>query len=73
MTIHSPSKMNRLKAVEATGNQTTTSVDEEIAVQVSPTEQADLPQRAHRTYWWKEALIMGVFYQIYSWSRKLFG
>jgi len=73
MTIHSPAKMNRLKAVEATQNQTTTSVDEEIAVEVSPREQADLPQRVHRTYWWKEALIMGVFYLVYSWSRNLFG
>ena len=30
-------------------------------------------QREHRTYWWKEALIMGVFYLFYSWSRNLFG
>jgi hypothetical protein len=29
--------------------------------------------RHHRTYWWKEALIMGVFYLIYSWARNQFG
>jgi hypothetical protein len=30
-------------------------------------------QRQHRTFWWKEALIMGVFYLFYAWSRNLFG
>lgn len=30
-------------------------------------------QREHRTFWWKEALIMSVFYLFYSWSRNLFG
>lgn len=29
--------------------------------------------RHHRTYWWKEALIMGVFYLVYSWARNQFG
>lgn len=32
-----------------------------------------LAERQHRTYWWKEMLIMGGFYLIYSWSRNLFG
>lgn len=31
------------------------------------------PRRVHRTYWWKEALIMGLFYLLYSWSRNQFG
>jgi hypothetical protein len=25
-----------------------------------------LPERTHRVYWWKEALIIGVGYVIYS-------
>jgi membrane-associated phospholipid phosphatase len=32
-----------------------------------------VPARVHRTYWWKEALIMGAFYVVYSWTRNLFG
>ena len=32
-----------------------------------------LTERQHRTYWWKETLIMGGLYLIYSWSRNLFG
>lgn len=31
------------------------------------------PERQHRTLWWKEALIVGVFYAIYSWTRNQFG
>ena len=31
------------------------------------------PARQHRTYWWKEALIVGTFYMIYTWTRNLFG
>jgi PAP2 superfamily len=30
-------------------------------------------QRQHRTRWWKEALIVAVFYAVYSWTRNLFG
>ncbi|MFM8946151.1 MAG: phosphatase PAP2 family protein [Actinomycetota bacterium] len=33
----------------------------------------DLPARVHHRHWWKEALIMGGFYLVYSWSRNLFG
>ncbi|NDE81669.1 MAG: hypothetical protein EB037_12285, partial [Actinobacteria bacterium] len=32
-----------------------------------------VPPRIHRTYWWKEALIMLAFYGLYSWSRNQFG
>lgn len=35
--------------------------------------ETDAIEREHRTYWWKEALIMGAFYLLYSWSRNLFG
>ncbi len=28
------------------------------------------PPRTHRTYWWKETLIMGAFYVVYSWTRN---
>ena len=35
--------------------------------------ETDANEREHRTYWWKEALIMGAFYLLYSWSRNLFG
>jgi membrane-associated phospholipid phosphatase len=42
-----------------------------------PMETADAPatraERQHRTQWWKEALIMGAFYLVYSWSRNQFG
>ncbi|MGA1717102.1 MAG: phosphatase PAP2 family protein, partial [Ilumatobacteraceae bacterium] len=31
------------------------------------------PPRTHRTYWWKETLIMGAFYVVYSWTRNQFG
>ncbi|NOX29954.1 MAG: hypothetical protein GXP35_07900, partial [Actinobacteria bacterium] len=36
-------------------------------------ETATVPERQHRLYWWKEALIVAVFYGIYSWTRNLFG
>lgn len=29
--------------------------------------------RDHRLFWWKEALIVGVFYAVYSWTRNQFG
>jgi hypothetical protein len=32
-----------------------------------------LPERTHRVYWWKEALIVGIGYFIYSWTRNQFG
>jgi hypothetical protein len=32
-----------------------------------------LPEREHRVYWWKEALIVAIFYAIYSWTRNQFG
>lgn len=34
---------------------------------------ATVPERQHRLYWWKEALIVAVFYGIYSWTRNQFG
>jgi hypothetical protein len=36
-------------------------------------DDAPAPVREHRTHWWKEALIVAVFYAIYSWTRNLFG
>lgn len=37
-------------------------------------EATSAPDRSrYRTLWWKEALIMGVFYLVYSWSRNQFG
>ncbi|MFM8847417.1 MAG: phosphatase PAP2 family protein [Actinomycetota bacterium] len=35
--------------------------------------EASIPARVHRTFWWKEALIMLAFYGLYSWSRNQFG
>jgi PAP2 superfamily len=32
-----------------------------------------VPERRHRVYWWKEALLMVVFYLLYSWTRNRFG
>jgi len=32
-----------------------------------------LPEREHRVYWWKEALIVAAFYFVYSWTRNQFG
>lgn len=36
-------------------------------------EHVDSPPREHRLYWWKEALIVAVFYVLYSWTRNQFG
>jgi hypothetical protein len=39
-----------------------------------PVEEArPLPERTHRVYWWKEALIAVSFYLVYSWTRNRFG
>ncbi len=36
--------------------------------------ERDLVQgRVHRVHWWKEALIIAVFYALYSWTRNQFG
>jgi hypothetical protein len=40
---------------------------------VDNTAENTVPPRVHRTYWWKEALIMLAFYGLYSWSRNQFG
>lgn len=31
------------------------------------------PERVHRVFWWKEALIVAAFYLLYSWTRNQFG
>jgi membrane-associated phospholipid phosphatase len=36
-------------------------------------DTAPAPVREHRMHWWKEALIVALFYGIYSWTRNLFG
>lgn len=36
-------------------------------------EPITAPEREHRVYWWKEAMIVAVFYAVYSWTRNLFG
>jgi len=36
-------------------------------------DAATAPPRQHRVHWWKEALIVAVFYAVYSWTRNLFG
>ena len=36
-------------------------------------DPATVPERKHRTIWWKEALIVAAFYGLYSWTRNLFG
>jgi membrane-associated phospholipid phosphatase len=36
-------------------------------------DQALVPPREHRVHWWKEALIVSVFYALYSWTRNQFG
>ena len=36
-------------------------------------DAAPAPVREHRVHWWKEALIVAVFYAVYSWTRNLFG
>jgi hypothetical protein len=40
-------------------------------MQVAPARV--VPERQHRLFWWKEALIIGVGYFIYSWTRNQFG
>jgi PAP2 superfamily len=40
-------------------------------MQVAETSTA--PERQHRVYWWKEAIIVGIFYAVYSWTRNQFG
>ncbi len=40
-------------------------------MKVAPASLA--PEREHRKYWWKEALIVATFYVIYTWIRNLFG
>jgi hypothetical protein len=40
---------------------------------MSVVEAPPLPERRHRLYWWKEALIAVAFYLVYSWTRNLFG
>jgi hypothetical protein len=40
-------------------------------MQVAETSTA--PERQHRVYWWKEALIVAAFYAVYSWTRNQFG
>ena len=36
-------------------------------------EPITAPEREHRVYWWKEAIIVAVFYAVYSWTRNQFG
>jgi len=33
----------------------------------------EAPARVHRHFWWKEVLIIGAFYIVYSWIRNRFG
>ena len=40
-------------------------------MQVAETNTA--PERQHRVYWWKEAIIVAAFYMVYSWTRNQFG
>ena len=40
---------------------------------MSVAEAEILPERRHRVYWWKEALLVGAFYLAYSWTRNRFG
>src|SRR6187200_2133465 len=35
-------------------------------------EPRPVPERVHRVYWWKEALIAISFYLLYSWIRNRF-
>ena len=43
-------------------------------MEVVPTDAlAAAPERTHRLYWWKEALIVVGFYLVYSWTRNQFG
>jgi len=46
------------------------------AYSTHPMQVADAPPapvREHRVYWWKELIIVAVFYGVYSWTRNLFG
>jgi hypothetical protein len=36
-------------------------------------DEAPAQERHHQVFWWKEALIVAVFYGVYSWTRNLFG
>jgi hypothetical protein len=36
-------------------------------------ETTTSPERQHRVYWWKEAIIVAAFYMVYSWTRNQFG
>lgn len=38
-----------------------------------PVVERAVPERRHRVYWWKEALIVVAFYMLYSWTRNRFG
>ena len=40
---------------------------------VMPDPDVDAPARVHRLYWWKEALIVAIFYVVYSAIRNRFG
>jgi hypothetical protein len=40
-----------------------------VNIAPTPAHQA----RPHRLFWWKEALIVGIFYVVYSWIRNQFG
>jgi membrane-associated phospholipid phosphatase len=42
-------------------------------VDAPSTTGASVPEREHRLFWWKEALIAGCFYAVYSWTRNQFG
>ncbi len=35
--------------------------------------EGELPRRAHRLFWWKEAMLIALFYGLYSWTRNQFG
>lgn len=71
-------KLNRLNGVEGSSDQTLRANVADLSepnsdVKETTTSPTGYPRRVHRTHWWKEALIMGVFYLVYSWSRNLFG
>src|SRR5918998_4890042 len=40
---------------------------------MSVVEASPVPERRHRLFWWKEALIAVAIYLLYSWTRNLFG
>ena len=43
-----------------------------MEVVTTPVDDAS-PERTHRVYWWKEALLVAAFYAVYSWTRNQFG